>query len=285
MEEPNLPSPSDSLISEPLRDLPSSGTDIPVAVRESPAAIPQSSSKRPLLLWGLAGGAAFIAAGAAIFALRFSLPSATGLPSAPEVNPSATSAASPSATPSTDQLPSTEPLAVLNHLPYEEAPKSELEPITLDGILMRKGAAGKFLEMQAAAQAEGISLVPLSGFRSEEDQNHVFFDVKAQRGQDTVTRSEVSAPPGYSEHHTGYAIDIGDGDRPPLNLQTEFDSSPAYQWLKANAARYSFELSFPKNNPTGVSYEPWHWRFVGDRKSLETFYRARRTNPQVPKSE
>jgi len=53
--------------------------------------------------------------------------------------------------------------------------------------------------------------------------------------------------------------------------------------LSANAARYSFELSFAKNNRQGVSYEPWHWRYVGDRDSLETFYKAQnlksRPNP------
>ncbi|MGA7934447.1 MAG: D-alanyl-D-alanine carboxypeptidase family protein, partial [Kovacikia sp.] len=48
----------------------------------------------------------------------------------------------------------------------------------------------------------------------------------------------------------------------------------ASKWLQANAAHYSFELSYPKNNPQGVNYEPWHWRYVGDIASLKTFYRA-----------
>ncbi|MGL5033031.1 MAG: D-alanyl-D-alanine carboxypeptidase family protein, partial [Microcystaceae cyanobacterium] len=50
--------------------------------------------------------------------------------------------------------------------------------------------------------------------------------------------------------------------------------------LKNNAARYDFEMSFTPGNAQGVSYEPWHWRFVGDRASLETFYRARNLQPK-----
>ncbi|MCY7275262.1 MAG: D-alanyl-D-alanine carboxypeptidase family protein, partial [Phormidesmis sp. CAN_BIN44] len=70
-------------------------------------------------------------------------------------------------------------------------------------------------------------------------------------------------------------IDIGDGNVPATNLSPSFDQTAAFNWLKQNAVRFNFEISFPKNNPQGVSYEPWHWRFVGDRQSLETFYKAR----------
>jgi D-alanyl-D-alanine carboxypeptidase len=129
--------------------------------------------------------------------------------------------------------------------------------------------------MVAADKADGVYLQPLSAFRSVDDQNYLFFDVKAQRGEVATERARVSAPPGHSEHHTGYAIDIGDATQPSANLQLKFDQTPAFKWLVVHAAHYSFELSFPENNPQGVSYEPWHWRFVGDRSSLETFYRAR----------
>lgn len=165
---------------------------------------------------------------------------------------------------------------ILGHLPYEEAPQNELKAITKDGsIKMREKAADKFLQMQRDAQAQGIILTPISGFRSIKDQEYLFFKVKEQRKQDTSKRAEVSAPPGYSEHHTGYAIDIGDGNAPATNLNTKFEKTPAYQWLRQNAAKYSFELSFTPDNLQGISYEPWHWRFVGDTHSLETFYKAR----------
>ena len=163
---------------------------------------------------------------------------------------------------------------LLGHLPYDEAPESELTAITTDGsIRMRSSAAAKFQQMQAAARAEGIILTAISGFRSNDAQNELFFGVKEQRVQNAAKRAEVSAPPGYSEHHTGYAVDIGDGSAPSTNVNPEFENTAAFRWLEKNAARYSFELSFPRDNPQGISYEPWHWRFVGDRDSLETFYK------------
>nr|WP_155707013.1 M15 family metallopeptidase [Gloeocapsopsis dulcis] len=169
---------------------------------------------------------------------------------------------------------------LLGHFAYEEAPQSELESITSDGrIKMRSSAAKQFKAMLAAARADGVRLVPISGFRSANEQEHLFFDVKAQRGQATTKRASVSAPPGYSEHHTGYAVDIGDANVPATNLSTTFENTKAFKWLDQNAARFSFELSFPQDNPQGVSYEPWHWRYVGDRHSLETFYKARNIKP------
>lgn len=165
---------------------------------------------------------------------------------------------------------------LLGHLPYQDANSADLVAITNDGrIKLHQAAATKFLRMQADAKAAGINLVILSGFRDQELQNHLFFAVKEQRVQATEKRAEVSAPPGYSEHHTGYALDFGDGQKPATNLEVEFEQTSAFRWLQKNAAKYSFELSFPRDNPQGISYEPWHWRFVGDRTSLETFYKAR----------
>lgn len=167
---------------------------------------------------------------------------------------------------------------VLGHLAYPEAPAKELKAINSRWQL-RVPAAKNFLQMQAAARAAGINLVVISAFRSVKDQERIFFDVKQARNQAASKRAEVSAPPGYSEHHTGYAIDIGDGNNPKTNLSQSFENTAAYRWLKNNAARYDFEMSFTPGNAQGVSYEPWHWRFVGDRASLETFYRARNLQP------
>jgi D-alanyl-D-alanine carboxypeptidase len=170
--------------------------------------------------------------------------------------------------------------AVLGHFAYTEAPESELAAITADGRMrMRKAAAEKFQEMTQAARREGVIIVPISAFRSVQEQNQLFFGVGAARNQTPAQRAALSAPPGHSEHHTGYALDVGDGSAPATNLQVIFENTKAYQWLQTNAAKYSFELSFPKDNPQGVSYEPWHWRFVGDRHSLETFYKARNFKP------
>ena len=164
---------------------------------------------------------------------------------------------------------------LLGHLPYDVAPESELKAIPGTNLRMRAAAARKFEQMQSAASAEGIVLTSISAFRDDETQEELFFGVKEQRAQDATKRAEVSAPPGYSEHHTGYAIDIGDGNAPATNLSETFGDTAAFRWLEQNALKYSFELSFPPDNKQGVSYEPWHWRFVGDRDSLETFYKVR----------
>jgi zinc D-Ala-D-Ala carboxypeptidase len=162
---------------------------------------------------------------------------------------------------------------VLNHLPYTEAPDVELATIG-GGYRLRKAAAAKFQAMVAAARSSGVNITTISAFRSVEEQKRLFFGVGAERGQQPIKRAEVSAPPKYSEHHTGYAVDLGDASVPATNLNQNFDTTPAYKWLKIHAATYGFELSFPKNNIQKVSYEPWHWRFVGDINSLETFYKA-----------
>lgn len=253
------------------------GEDIPEAVRDKREETPPPSRSKP---WGLILGILVVAGAIALttgvlFALQVG-PLVTQGSANPETtsqeslgeNASTDTSANPQSTPLEDSL--------LGHLPYQEASPSELEPISDDGRIQLKSAAARaFQDMKAAAQGQGVYLVPISGFRTEEDQKYLFFEVKAQRGQVATERAEVSAPPGYSEHHTGYAVDIGDANVPATDLNAKFENTPAFQWLKENAAYYSFELSFPKGNAQGVAYEPWHWRYVGDRQSLETFYKAR----------
>jgi zinc D-Ala-D-Ala carboxypeptidase len=245
----------------------SASDDIPEAVRDTPDVKPQYRLKPRVVVTGLVG------MGAIALILGILL-------AKPQSQPTVASSPNPNATSNQAQAKGTDQL--LGHFLYQEAPATELKPITPDGqIQLRAAAAQKYQDMSAAASQAGVTLVALSGFRSVADQQHIFFDVKAERGQVATKRAEVSAPPGYSEHHTGYAIDLGDGNTPATNLSPDFDKTAAYQWLEKNAPFYSFELSFPKNNPQGVSYEPWHWRFVGDQNSLETFYRAKNSTPSL----
>jgi zinc D-Ala-D-Ala carboxypeptidase len=174
--------------------------------------------------------------------------------------------------------------SLLGHLRYPEAPAKELKQVD-GGLKLRSTALPQFQAMTAAAKAAGVKLTTISAFRSIADQEKIFFKIKAQRKQAPQKRAEVSAPPRFSEHHTGYAVDLGDATNSTTDLNPEFDTTPAFKWLQANAARYSFEMSFPQGNLQGVSYEPWHWRYVGDSDSLETFYRARKTQTaSQPKS-
>lgn len=237
-----------------------------------------SQSKKKWLIWKLVGLGALTFGVSIWLHLNFNFFPASGPIDQTRQNPVSDSSASSLATsPASKSKAGTAgtPDNLLGHLPYQEAPAPDLVAVTPDGsVKLRKAAAAKYQEMVNAAAAEGIYFAPISGFRSVQDQQHVFFDVKAERKQNASKRAEVSAPPGYSEHHTGYAIDLGDGTSPDSNLSPSFENTQAFKWLEANAAAFSFELSFPKNNRQGVSYEPWHWRFVGDKHSLETFYKA-----------
>ncbi|MBD2448822.1 D-alanyl-D-alanine carboxypeptidase family protein [Nostoc sp. FACHB-152] len=257
---------------EPPNSSGDSDDDIPVAVRDTPDV---ASKTRLTPLTMLIGGVAGFILLAVISGFLFSLTTpknATNSESSP---------ANSVATPSTGNAQNPQDNnVVLGHLAYPEAPESDLAPITADGrIRMRKAAAEKFRAMTQAARSAGVIIVPISGFRSVKEQEQLFFDVGAQRNQTPAQRAALSAPPGHSEHHTGYAVDVGDGSAPATNLQADFDQTKAFGWLQANAARFSFEISFPKDNVQGVSYEPWHWRFVGDRSSLEMFYKARNLKP------
>jgi D-alanyl-D-alanine carboxypeptidase len=137
--------------------------------------------------------------------------------------------------------------------------------------------AGEALQaLQAAAAAEGVDIRVLSAFRSIALQKQIFFDVKSERNQSALERAQVSAPPGFSEHSTGYAVDLGDGRAPATNLSPSFDETAAFRWLQAHANRFHFHLSFPQTNRQGVSYEPWHWRFEGSADALKTFEAAQR---------
>jgi zinc D-Ala-D-Ala carboxypeptidase len=229
----------------------SSFDDIPEAVRETVSPKTAKSGRLPMLV-GI--GLAVTIAGGGWMLTQLSRPNASpGSPEATNASPADT---------------------VLGHYKYAEAPAEDLEAISGDGgIRLRQAAAAAFKSMVAAAQAEGVSVTPVSGFRSIGDQQELFFKVKEARVQTAAERASVSAPPGHSEHHTGYAVDIGDANG--ANLTPEFENTATFHWMQANAPRYSFELSFPKNNPQGVTYEPWHWRYVGDSSSLETFYKAR----------
>ena len=90
------------------------------------------------------------------------------------------------------------------------------------------------------------------------------------------------APPGYSEHSTGYAVDLGDGRFPETNLSQSFQDTEAFRWLQDHAARYHFVLSFPEGNKQGVMYEPWHWRYQGNADALRLFEPASRFSRRDP---
>ena len=125
--------------------------------------------------------------------------------------------------------------------------------------LLAPAAAQAWRQMSAAAQADGISLRIVSAFRSVERQAEIV-QAKLERGQPLDAVLAVSAPPGYSEHHSGCAVDLTTDGVPPL--EEGFERTAAFRWLQANAQRFGFSLSFPRGNAYGYAYEPWHWRWA-----------------------
>lgn len=117
-------------------------------------------------------------------------------------------------------------------------------------------AARMWAEMVDAAADEGVVLLIVSGFRGFDYQARLIRK-KINAGQEVSEILKVNAAPGFSEHHTGRAVDIATpGSRP---LTEEFESSDAFRWLSENAARFGFSMTYPRNNAYGFIYEPWHW--------------------------
>ena len=163
---------------------------------------------------------------------------------------------------------------ILGHLPYAEIPKEKLvliEPNIEVHIDMRDS----LLKMRDEAKKDGIYLVFLSGYRSINLQNEIFYSLKSFRNQEAAERARVSAPPGYSEHSTGFAIDIGDANKRETDFETEFENTDAFKWLIKNAAKFHFKLSFTKDNKY-IDYEPWHWRYEGSIEALKVFENSNR---------
>lgn len=167
---------------------------------------------------------------------------------------------------------------LFGHFPYAEAENQDLVQVDAEHLLHRD-AAEAFLAMRYAASADGVALTLLSAFRSIDLQGSIFFDVMKERNQNARERALVSAPPGYSEHSTGFAIDLGDGRQPETDLSEEFEGTEAFRWLQRYAPSFHFALSFPPDNPQGVSYEPWHWRYEGSVAALRLFEPAQLLEP------
>jgi len=163
---------------------------------------------------------------------------------------------------------------ILGHFPYSETSYENLVEIT-PNILVHKKMYKSLLKMRDDAQKDGVYLVFLSGFRSIELQKEIFYSLKSMRSQIAVERARVSAPPGYSEHSTGFAIDIGDALRRETDFEVEFETTSAFKWLEKNAAKYHFKLSFDKKQ-NSVDYEPWHWRYEGNIEALKIFEASNR---------
>lgn len=168
------------------------------------------------------------------------------------------------------------------HKPYPVAREADVVevPVHLSrdpqkSYLALPAAVRGLEEMASAARKDGVHIVVISSYRRKDEQAELFRKGEERHGKGRAIL--WLAPPGYSEHHTGYVFDLADRDRPETDDELPFEGTAAFRWLERSAARFGFEMSFPKHNWQGVGYEPWHWRFAGDAESRALFH----PNPAV----
>ncbi len=125
-------------------------------------------------------------------------------------------------------------------------------------------------DMLAAAKADGVTVSSVSGYRSYsrqktnfENKINYYVGLGYSKIEATNLAAKVILPPGTSEHNAGLAMDVGtNGDN---SLTESFADTAAFKWLNEHAAEYGFILRYdkPTQDITKITYEPWHWRFVG----------------------
>jgi zinc D-Ala-D-Ala carboxypeptidase len=158
-----------------------------------------------------------------------------------------------------DTLGISRELVARKRLPfYAEAQQLVIAETDLDGreYLLVPEAAQAWWNMKAAAQHEDVIIEIVSAFRNIERQVDII-RAKLARDMPIETILTLSAPPGYSEHHTGRAIDINTPGCEPT--EEPFELTDAFDWLTQHAGRFGFTLSYPRGNDLGFIYEPWHW--------------------------
>ena len=137
--------------------------------------------------------------------------------------------------------------------------------VGVGGFPMQPEAAEAWAELRSAARAAGHTLTLASAYRNNSTQRYILLRRLSSYSDAAIdTRLQYVAPPGYSKHHTGYAIDI---TQPGYEVY-EFDDSPAYRWLAAgnyeNAKRHGWIPSYPPDATLqGPRPEPWEWTYVG----------------------
>lgn len=155
----------------------------------------------------------------------------------------------------------------VHSLPVDYVPSTLKDDIylksTSEVIPIDEETGNKAKEMMQAANDAGISLYVVTGYRSYEDQQKYYTSRMELLNNSEDAKKQVQAA-GCSEHQTGLAIDFTDD---PSNAQptTEFGKTDAGKWLYEHAHEYGFILRYPegKEDITGYTYEPWHYRYVG----------------------
>lgn len=133
---------------------------------------------------------------------------------------------------------------------YPEVPQADL--VQSGAYQINKEAAEPLSRMIAAARSAGLNLYIISGFRSYSDQVQNLTE-KRNSGRTWEDILQTNSPPGFSEHHTGFAFDFNSTD-------VSFENTPEFAWMKQHASEYGFVMSYT-GTTGGATYEPWHWRY------------------------
>ena len=243
-------------------------TDQTAVPTGTPGPTPGASSPTPTA----AASASNSAVGTPSTPLQASPSSAVPTPTAPSA--AAASAAPPSATapgPKHSLSDPTSPWVVVNkHRPLSPAtfvPPDLVRPAVRlatsgEAALLNSTTAAAAERMFAAAAADGVIITLASGYRSFATQKVTYSGWVRSEGQ--AGADTASARPGYSEHQTGWAFDIGDGSGADA-FQPNFRNRPAAVWAAAQAQRFGFVVRYPWtfHEITGYFYEPWHLRYIG----------------------
>jgi zinc D-Ala-D-Ala carboxypeptidase len=160
---------------------------------------------------------------------------------------------------------------LMNHFSYADAAPADLAAVPAgfgsgNCQLVHREMSASLAALVAAARADtkvGNTIMGLSCHRTITRQRGLFCNPAKLKARGYAGQAKWIAPPGYSEHASGFAIDFAARNAPGCQASTCFAGTAVSRWLNANAKKYGFELSFPAGNKQGVSHEPWHWRWVG----------------------
>ena len=193
-------------------------------------------------------------------------------PAPPSVDPQAAAARAICASGGTDFAGQSK---LYGHLRQPQASMASLTPPAFGAgagncTLIEADAGTALGEMIAAARTEGApGLFALSCFRSHARQSDLYCKGAQLGARGYAGQARWVAPPGFSEHATGRAVDFADNSNRGCDLSECFESTAGGRWLAANARRFGFAMSFPRGNSQGVSYEPWHFRYRGGYRRVE----------------
>lgn len=141
---------------------------------------------------------------------------------------------------------------------------------TKSGLYVRNIIIPDLTQLVNDAAAESIDLAVLSAYRSYSTQQSTYNYWVNYNGGNIAATDTISARPGHSQHQLGTAVDFTTNEISD-QLGQHFGNTAAGKWLEEHAWEYGFALAYPTGweTTTGYSYEPWHFRYIGQENAQE----------------